>query len=217
MLGLFPPDAGFLAGLRELTQEHGALLVFDEVMTGFRIAYGGAQEKFGITPDLTTLGKIIGGGLPVGAYGGRRDIMQMVAPAGPMYQAGTLSGNPLAMTAGIKTLELLRQPGTYDYLERITQRLANGLLQIAQATGHSACGGSISGMFGFFFNPGPVHNYEDAKKSDLPKFSRFHRGMLEHGVYLAPSQFEAGFTSLAHTDADIDKTLEAARAVLSTL
>ncbi len=215
--GFIPPDAGFLAGLRELTQEHGALLVFDEVMTGFRIAYGGAQEKFGITPDLTTLGKIIGGGLPVGAYGGRRDIMQMVAPAGPMYQAGTLSGNPLAMTAGIKTLELLRQPGTYDYLERITQRLANGLLQIAQATGHSACGGSISGMFGFFFNPGPVHNYEDAKKSDLPKFSRFHRGMLEHGVYLAPSQFEAGFTSLAHTDADIDKTLEAARAVLSTL
>ncbi len=215
--GFIPPDAGFLAGLRELTQEHGALLVFDEVMTGFRIAYGGAQEKFGITPDLTTLGKIIGGGLPVGAYGGRRDIMQMVAPAGPMYQAGTLSGNPLAMTAGIKTLELLRQPGTYDYLERITQRLANGLLQIAQATGHPACGGSISGMFGFFFNPGPVHNYEDAKKSDLPKFSRFHRGMLEHGVYLAPSQFEAGFTSLAHTDADIDKTLEAARAVLSTL
>ncbi len=215
--GFIPPDAGFLAGLRELTQEHGALLVFDEVMTGFRIAYGGVQEKFGITPDLTTLGKIIGGGLPVGAYGGRRDIMQMVAPAGPMYQAGTLSGNPLAMTAGIKTLELLRQPGTYDYLERITQRLAHGLLQIAQETGHPACGGSISGMFGFFFNPGPVHNYEDAKKSDLQKFSRFHRGMLERGVYLAPSQFEAGFTSLAHTDADIDKTLEAARAVLSTL
>ncbi|MBW4693250.1 MAG: glutamate-1-semialdehyde 2,1-aminomutase [Lyngbya sp. HA4199-MV5] len=215
--GFIPPDAGFLPGLQEIAREHGALLVFDEVMTGFRIAYGGAQEKFGITPDLTTLGKIIGGGLPVGAYGGRRDIMAMVAPAGPMYQAGTLSGNPLAMTAGIKTLELLRQPGTYDQLDRITKRLATGLLDIAKETGHAACGGQISGMFGFFFTEGPVHNYEDAKQSDLGKFSRFHRGMLERGVYLAPSQFEAGFTSLAHTDADVDHTLEAARAVLSSL
>jgi glutamate-1-semialdehyde 2,1-aminomutase len=215
--GFIPPDAGFLPGLQELTREYGALLVFDEVMTGFRIAYGGAQEKFGITPDLTTLGKIIGGGLPVGAYGGRRDIMAMVAPAGPMYQAGTLSGNPLAMTAGIKTLELLRQPGTYEQLDRITKRLANGLLQIAKETGHVSCGGQISGMFGFFFTAGPVHNYEDAKLADLSKFSRFHRGMLERGVYLAPSQFEAGFTSLAHTDEDIDHTLEAARSVLSSL
>ncbi|MDX2096709.1 MAG: glutamate-1-semialdehyde 2,1-aminomutase [Leptolyngbyaceae cyanobacterium bins.59] len=215
--GFIPPDAGFLAGLRELTQEHGALLVFDEVMTGFRIAYGGAQEKFGITPDLTTMGKVIGGGLPVGAYGGRRDIMSMVAPAGPMYQAGTLSGNPLAMTAGIKTLELLRKPGTYEYLETITKRLIKELLQIAQETGHAACGGSISGMFGFFFTAGPVHNFEDAKKSDTAKFGRFHRSMLEQGIYLAPSQFEAGFTSLAHTDADIDRTLEAARAVMSRL
>jgi glutamate-1-semialdehyde 2,1-aminomutase len=215
--GFIPPDAGFLAGLRELTQEYGALLVFDEVMTGFRIAYGGAQEKFGITPDLTTLGKVIGGGLPVGAYGGRRDIMQLVAPAGPMYQAGTLSGNPLAMTAGIKTLEILRQSGSYEYLERITKRLADGLLQIAHETGHPACGGNISGMFGLFFTEGPVHDYEDAKKSDLAKFSRFHRGMLEQGVYLAPSQFEAGFTSLAHTDADIDRTLDAARTVMGQL
>uniref|UniRef100_A0A832H2M5 Glutamate-1-semialdehyde 2,1-aminomutase n=1 Tax=Oscillatoriales cyanobacterium SpSt-402 TaxID=2282168 RepID=A0A832H2M5_9CYAN len=215
--GFIPPDGGFLAGLRELTRDNGALLVFDEVMTGFRIAYGGAQEKFGITPDLTTLGKIIGGGLPVGAYGGRRDIMEMVAPSGPMYQAGTLSGNPLAMTAGIKTLELLRQPGTYEYLDRITKRLADGMLQVAKETGHAACGGQISGMFGFFFTEGPVHNYEDAKKSDLSKFSRFHRGMLEHGIYLAPSQFEAGFTSLAHTDADIDQTLEAARSVMAHL
>lgn len=215
--GFIPPDAGFLPGLQEIVREHGALLVFDEVMTGFRIAYGGAQEKFGITPDLTTLGKIIGGGLPVGAYGGRRDIMSMVAPAGPMYQAGTLSGNPLAMTAGIKTLELLRQPGTYDTLDRITKRLADGLLQIAQETGHAACGGQISGMFGLFFTEGPVHNYEDAKKCDLSKFSRFHRGMLERGVYLAPSQFEAGFTSLAHTEADIDRTLAAAREVMSSL
>jgi glutamate-1-semialdehyde 2,1-aminomutase len=215
--GFIPPDGGFLAGLRELTQDHGALLVFDEVMTGFRIAYGGAQEKFGITPDLTTLGKVIGGGLPVGAYGGRREIMQMVAPAGPMYQAGTLSGNPLAMTAGIKTLEILRQSGSYEYLEKITKRLADGLLQVAKETGHAACGGNISGMFGLFFTEGPVHNYEDAKKSDLQKFSRFHRGMLEHGVYLAPSQFEAGFTSLAHTDEDIDRTLQAAREVMASL
>ncbi|MBD2462033.1 glutamate-1-semialdehyde 2,1-aminomutase [Oscillatoria sp. FACHB-1407] len=215
--GFIPPQPGFLEGLREVTQQNGSLLVFDEVMTGFRIAYGGAQEKFGITPDLTTLGKIIGGGLPVGAYGGRKDIMSMVAPAGPMYQAGTLSGNPLAMTAGIKTLELLQRPGTYEQLDQITKRLADGMLQVAQETGHVACGGQISGMFGFFFAEGPIHSYEDAKKSDLNKFARFHRGMLERGVYLAPSQFEAGFTSLAHTEADIDRTLEAARAVMSSL
>jgi len=215
--GFIPPDAGFLEGLRLLTQENGALLVFDEVMTGFRIAYGGVQEKFGVTPDLTTLGKVIGGGLPVGAYGGRRDIMSMVAPAGPMYQAGTLSGNPLAMTAGIKTLELLQKPGTYEYLDKITKKLSDGLLKIAKETGHAACGGQISGMFGLFFTQGPVHNYEDAKKSDLAKFSRFHRGMLERGIYLAPSQFEAGFTSLAHTDEDIEKTLAAAREVMASL
>ncbi|MBD2509243.1 MULTISPECIES: glutamate-1-semialdehyde 2,1-aminomutase [unclassified Nostoc] len=215
--GFIAPDAGFLEGLRELTHEYGALLVFDEVMTGFRIAYGGAQEKFGVTPDLTTLGKVIGGGLPVGAYGGRRDIMSMVAPAGPVYQAGTLSGNPLAMTAGIKTLELLQKPGTYDYLERITKKLADGLLQIAKETGHAACGGQISAMFGLFFTSGPVHNYEDAKKSDTAKFGRFHRGMLERGVYLAPSQFEAGFTSFAHTEEDIDQTLAVARDVMSSL
>lgn len=215
--GFIPPDGGFLEGLRVLTRENGALLVFDEVMTGFRIAYGGVQEKFGVIPDLTTLGKVIGGGLPVGAYGGRRDIMSMVAPAGPMYQAGTLSGNPLAMTAGIKTLELLQKPGTYEYLDKITKKLSNGLLQIAKETGHAACGGQISGMFGLFFTSGPVHNYEDAKKSDLAKFSRFHRGMLERGIYLAPSQFEAGFTSLAHTDEDIDQTLAVAREVMSSL
>ncbi|MCC5617425.1 glutamate-1-semialdehyde 2,1-aminomutase [Nostoc sp. CHAB 5836] len=215
--GFIPPDAGFLEGLRELTHDHGALLVFDEVMTGFRIAYGGAQEKFGVTPDLTTLGKVIGGGLPVGAYGGRRDIMSMVAPAGPVYQAGTLSGNPLAMTAGIKTLELLQKPGTYEYLERITKKLEDGLLQIAKETGNAACGGQISAMFGLFFTSGPVHNYEDAKKSDTAKFGRFHRGMLERGVYLAPSQFEAGFTSFAHTEEDIEQTLAVARDVMSSL
>jgi glutamate-1-semialdehyde 2,1-aminomutase len=215
--GFIIPDAGFLEGLREITQDNGSLLVFDEVMTGFRIAYGGAQEKFGVTPDLTTLGKVIGGGLPVGAYGGRKDIMSMVAPAGPMYQAGTLSGNPLAMTAGIKTLELLQRPGTYEQLEQITKKLADGLLQIAQETGHEVYGGSISAMFGMFFTGNSVHNYDDAKKSDLNKFARFHRGMLEKGIYLAPSQFEAGFTSLAHTDNDIEQTLAAAKEVLADL
>ncbi len=215
--GFITPDAGFLEGLRLITQEYGALLVFDEVMTGFRIAYGGAQERFGVTPDLTTMGKVIGGGLPVGAYGGRKDIMSMVAPAGPMYQAGTLSGNPLAMTAGIKTLELLQKPGAYEYLDKITKRLADGLLEVAKETGHAACGGNISAMFGLFFCAGPVHNFEDAKHSDVAKFGRFHRGMLEQGIYLAPSQFEAGFTSLAHSEADIDRTIAAARAVMSQI
>ncbi|ASC73909.1 Glutamate-1-semialdehyde 2,1-aminomutase [Halomicronema hongdechloris C2206] len=215
--GFIIPDAGFLEGLREITREHGALLVFDEVMTGFRIAYGGAQAKFNVIPDLTTLGKIIGGGLPVGAYGGRRDIMEMVAPAGPMYQAGTLSGNPLAMTAGIKTLELLKRPGTYEQLQRTTKTLIEGMLQAAKESGHATFGGHISAMFGMFFQAGPVHRYEDAKQSDLEKFSRFHRGMLERGIYLAPSQFEAGFTSLAHTDDDIQATLAAAREVFAAL
>jgi len=215
--GFIVPDAGFLEGLRELTKEYGALLMFDEVMTGFRIAYGGAQEKFGITPDLTTLGKVIGGGLPVGAYGGRADIMAMVAPAGPMYQAGTLSGNPLAMTAGIKTLELLQHPGTYEYLNKVTKSLTEGLLKVARDAGHSVFGGHISAMFGMFFTGNPVHNYEGAKKADVAKFGRFHRGMLERGVYLAPSQFEAGFTSLAHTEADIERTLAAAKEVLASL
>lgn len=215
--GFVTPDAGFLEGLREITKEHGALLVFDEVMTGFRIAYGGAQEKFGVTPDLTTLGKVIGGGLPVGAYGGRADIMSMVAPAGPMYQAGTLSGNPLAMTAGIKTLELLRKPGTYEQLDRITKKLSQGLLATAREAGHEVTGGSISAMFGMFFTGREVHNYDDAKTSDMKKFGRFHRGMLERGIYLAPSQFEAGFTSLAHTDEDIDRTLAAAKEVLAEI
>jgi len=215
--GFVTPDAGFLEGLREITKENGALLVFDEVMTGFRIAYGGAQERFGVTPDLTTLGKVIGGGLPVGAYGGRADIMSMVAPAGPMYQAGTLSGNPLAMTAGIKTLELLSKPGTYEQLDRITSKLSKGLLNAAKEAGHEVTGGSISAMFGMFFTGKEVHNYDDAKTSDMKKFGRFHRGMLERGVYLAPSQYEAGFTSLAHTDEDVDKTIATAKEVLAEI
>ena len=209
--GFIPPVPGFLEGIRELTKENGALLVFDEVMTGFRISYGGAQAKFGITPDLTTMGKVIGGGLPVGAYGGRADIMAMVAPAGPMYQAGTLSGNPLAMTAGIKTLELLKQPGTYERLDAITKRLIAGILEAARSAGLPITGGSISAMFGFFLCEGPVHNFEDAKAADTARFGKLHRAMLERGVYLAPSAFEAGFTSLAHSDEDIDATIAAFR------
>ncbi len=215
--GFILPQPGFLEGLRDVAHKYGALLVFDEVMTGFRIAYGGAQAKFGVTPDLTCLGKIIGGGLPVGAYGGRREIMEMVAPAGPMYQAGTLSGNPLAMTAGIKTLEILQRPGTYEKLEAITAKLSQGMLEIARKTGHAATGGHLSAMFGLFFTDRPVHNYRDAKTSNLVKFSKFHRGMLEQGIYLAPSQFEAGFTSLAHGEAEIQATLEAMERVLSQI
>jgi glutamate-1-semialdehyde 2,1-aminomutase len=207
--GFITPEPGFLEGLRQITREQNALLVFDEVMTGFRISYGGAQAKFGITPDLTTLGKVIGGGLPVGAYGGRAEIMAMVAPAGPMYQAGTLSGNPLAMTAGIKTLELLKQPGTYERLETVTRRLSDGILAAAQEAGLPICGGNVSAMFGFFLCEGPVRNFEEAKATDSARFARLHRGMLERGVYLAPSSFEAGFTSLAHSDADIEATIAA--------
>ena len=209
--GFIPPDAGFLEGLRELTQDQGSLLVFDEVMTGFRIGYGGAQARFGVTPDLTTMGKVIGGGLPVGAYGGRADVMAMVAPEGPMYQAGTLSGNPLAMTAGIATLELLKRPGAYDQLETITKRLIAGILEAGREAGLPISGGSISGMFGFFFRDQPVRNFADAKEADHELFGRLHRAMLERGVYLAPSGYEAGFTSLAHSDNDIDTTLEAFR------
>ena len=209
--GFIQPEPGFLEGLRELTKENGALLVFDEVMTGFRISYGGAQAHFGVTPDLTTMGKVIGGGLPVGAYGGRADIMSMVAPAGPMYQAGTLSGNPLAMTAGIKTLELLKQPGTYDKLTATTQKLASGIKDAAQAAGLPITAGSVSAMFGFFLCNGPVRNFEEAKATDAERFGKLHRAMLERGVYLAPSAFEAGFTSLAHSDADIEATINAFR------
>ncbi len=215
--GCLVPEPGFLEGLRALTQKHQALLIFDEVMTGFRLSYGGAQARFGIEPDLTCLGKIIGCGLPVGAYAGRREIMEMVAPAGPMYQAGTLSGNPLAMTAGIKTLEILQRPGQYEYLEARSAQLADGLLKAAHDAGHAATGNRVGAMFTLFFADGPIRSFQDAKRSDLSKFARFHRGMLERGVYLAPSQFEAGFMSLAHTEADIDYTLTAARAVFASI
>ena len=207
--GFITPEPGFLEGLRELTKENGALLVFDEVMTGFRISYGGAQARFGVTPDLTTMGKVIGGGLPVGAYGGKAEIMSMVSPAGPMYQAGTLSGNPLAMTAGIKTLELLSQEGTYEKLEASTKKLIEGIMQSAKEAGIPITGSSISAMFGFYLCEGPVRNFEEAKATDTEYFGKLHRAMLERGVYLAPSAFEAGFTSLAHSEDDIDATLKA--------
>lgn len=215
--GFIPPSQEFLEGIRELTTEHGALLVFDEVMTGFRIAYGCAQAHFGVTPDVTTMGKVIGGGLPVGAYGGRKDIMETVAPAGPMYQAGTLSGNPLAMTAGIKTLEILQRDGSYEHLDRLTNKLINGILDAGKEAGHAVCGGHISGMFGFFFTEGPVTCFEEASQSDTAKFGRWHRAMLERGVYLAPSQYEAGFMSLAHTDEDVEKTIAAAKEVFAII
>jgi glutamate-1-semialdehyde 2,1-aminomutase len=215
--GFIAPDKEFLQALREMSTEHGALLVFDEVMTGFRVAYGGAQEYYGIKPDVTTMGKVIGGGLPVGAYGGRRDIMELVAPAGPMYQAGTLSGNPLAMTAGIETLKRLMKPGVHAELERKSRKLVDGIIAVAKKHGHAISGGVAGGMFGWFFVDGPVKNFQQATKADAKKFGKWHRMMLERGVYLAPSMYEAGFMSLAHTDEDIDRTIAIADEVLSKL
>ena len=205
--GFIPPDPSFLPGLRKLCDAAGAFLIFDEVMTGFRIAYGGARERFGVTPDLTTLGKVIGGGLPVAAYGGRRDLMQMIAPSGPVYQAGTLSGNPLAMAAGIATLDSL----TRDVHDRITKRTA-GLVQglRAMAARHDVpfTADSAGSMFGFFFRREPVRSFAEAKEADTKLFSRFFHAALDRGVYLAPSAFEAGFVSAAHSDEDITLTLE---------
>jgi glutamate-1-semialdehyde 2,1-aminomutase len=211
-MGVVPPAEGFLAGLRQLTSQHGTLLIFDEVMTGFRVALGGAQALYGVTPDLTTLGKVIGGGLPVGAYAGRRDIMQMVAPAGAMYQAGTLSGNPLAMTAGIETLNILRRPGVFDDLVGRTRKLCAGIGEAARAAGVPVYQTQAGTMFSTFFTPDAVTDWATAKPSDTQRFGRFFQAMLEQGVYLAPSQFEAGFTSTAHTDEVIDSTVTAARA-----
>jgi len=186
-------------------------------MTGFRVSYGGAQQYFGVTPDVTTMGKVIGGGLPVGAYGGRKDIMEMVAPAGPMYQAGTLSGNPLAMTAGIETMKKLSKPGVYKELERKAKMLVDGITKAAKKHGHAICGDYAGGMFGWYFVDGPVKNFQDATKADAEKFGKWHRMMLERGVYLAPSMYEAGFMSAAHTDEDIKRTIEIADEVLSQL
>jgi glutamate-1-semialdehyde 2,1-aminomutase len=205
--GFIPPDPSFLPGLRKLCDASGALLVFDEVMTGFRIAYGGARERFGITPDLTTLGKVIGGGLPVAAYGGRRDLMAMIAPSGPVYQAGTLSGNPLAMAAGIATLQLLTRE-VHDHIAKRTTNLVHGLRSIAASHDVPFTADSAGSMFGFFFRREPVRNFAEAKEADTKLFARFFHAALDRGVYLAPSAFEAGFVSAAHTDGVIDVTLE---------
>jgi glutamate-1-semialdehyde 2,1-aminomutase len=211
-MGCVPPQSGYLKGLRELTANNGTLLIFDEVMTGFRVAFGGAQELYGIRPDLTCLGKIIGGGLPVGAYGGRADIMKMVAPLGPVYQAGTLSGNPLAMAAGVATLRRLKRDTAkiYSALEENSAALASGVADAARRIGIQVMVNRVGSMFTWFFTDGAVRNYNDAERSDTHAFARFHRGMLENGVFLPPSQFEAAFVSYAHEQPEIEKTLAAA-------
>jgi glutamate-1-semialdehyde 2,1-aminomutase len=215
--GLYVPKPGYLEFLRAITQQQGALLIFDEVMTGFRLAYGGAQERFGARPDLSCFGKIIGGGLPVGAFGGRADIMDCLAPLGPVYQAGTLSGNPLAMAAGIAALEELRAGDAYRRLEELGAALEAGLRDAAQSTRVPVQFNRCGSMFCGYFTSEPVHNLADAMKSDRARFARFFHGMLQEGMYLAPSQFEAGFISLAHTLGDIDRTLGAAAKVMKTL
>ena len=210
-MGCVPPQPGYLEAVRKLTHNHGALLIFDEVMTGFRVARGGAQERYGIKPDITTLGKIIGGGLPVGAYGGSREIMDHIAPAGPVYQAGTLSGNPLSMTAGLVTLRRLRNKSVYDQLEATSKKLCDGLAAAAQEAGVATVTNRVGSMWTSFFATDPVVDWETANRSDRERFGRFFHGMLNEGVYLAPSQFEAAFVSLAHTDEIIEQTLDAAR------
>ena len=213
-MNCIPPRAGYLQALRELCTRHGTLLIFDEVMTGFRVARGGAQELYGVVPDLSTFGKIIGGGMPVGAYGGRREIMQQVAPSGPIYQAGTLSGNPIAMAAGLAMLELIQSLGFHAELERKTQLLADGLRAVAIEAGVALTTNAVCGMFGLFFTDQKVETFAQATRSDVAAFNRFFHAMLAGGVYFAPSAFEAGFVSAAHTDRDIADTLDAARAAL---
>jgi glutamate-1-semialdehyde 2,1-aminomutase len=209
-MGVVPPAPGFLEGLRQLTQAHGALLIFDEVITGFRVARGGAQGRFGVRPDLTCLGKIIGGGLPVGAYGGRAEIMACLAPDGPVYQAGTLSGNPLAMTAGIETLKALGDPGLYPTLERRSAALAAGLADAARAEGVATFATRVGSMFTTFFTETVVTDYSSAKRADTRAYAAYFHAMLDDGIYFAPSQFEAGFLSAAHSDEDVARTIEAA-------
>ena len=206
-----PPAAGFLGALRELCTRHGAVLIFDEVMTGFRVAAGGAQALYGVRPDLTTLGKIIGGGMPVGAFGGRKDIMDRIAPLGPVYQAGTLSGNPVAMAAGLATLEAISRPGFHAALAATTRRLVAGLEGAAKGAGVAFTTNHVCGMFGLFFATAPVANYAQVMACDVGRFQRFFHAMLDAGIYLAPSAFEAGFVSAAHGDAEIDATIAAAR------
>ena len=217
-MNCIPPLPGFLEGLRSLCNQYGSLLIIDEVMTGFRVALGGAQAHYGIKPDLTTLGKIIGGGMPVGAFGGRADVMRYVAPLGPVYQAGTLSGNPIAMTAGLVTLDAITKDSLfYAKLEKITHTLAHELKMRAQHAGVPFQVTSVCGMFGFFFSEQPIETYADLKKCNIPRFKQFFHGMLEEGIYLAPSAYEAGFVSIAHKEEDIDKTIKAAEKIFLRL
>ena len=209
--GVIPPTDGFLSGLRALTKAEGSLLLFDEVMTGFRVALGGAQELYSVDPDLTTLGKVIGGGLPVGAYAGKREIMETVAPVGPMYQAGTLSGNPLAMTAGLVTLQELRTPGVFEGIVTQTERLCQGVGRAAEEAGVPVYQTQVGTMFCTYFTEEPVTDYATATTSNTAAFGRFFQAMLAEGIYLAPSQFEAGFTSTAHVGEVVDATIEAAQ------
>jgi glutamate-1-semialdehyde 2,1-aminomutase len=216
-MGCVPPDPGYLEGLRELTRQHGALLVFDEVMTGFRVALGGAQAHYGVRPDLTTLGKIVGGGLPVGVYGGRREIMERVSPLGPVYQAGTLSGNPLAVAAGRAQLRLLCQPGVYEGLEARGAELQAIFEEAARAAGVTLTVQRVGSMLTPFFGAGPVRRFEDAAACDMAAFGRMHRGLIDHGVHWPPSQYEAGFVSLAHDRAALDTTRRAVHAAFAAL
>ena len=216
-MGLVPPEPGFLEGLRDLTQRHDALLILDEVMTGFRVAYGGVQTLYDITPDLTTLGKVIGGGLPVGAYGGKREIMAYMSPVGPIYQAGTLSGNPLAMAAGITTLEILRANPPYEALGERSAHLMNETAKAARQHGVPVFTTSLGSMFTLFFSAAPVRNFEDAGACDVPAFQRYFAAMLRAGIYLAPSQYEAGFLSTAHSDGDIEATVRAGAEAMQSL
>jgi len=216
-MGCVPPEPGFLEVCRELCTKHGVVLIFDEVMTGFRVAYGGAQQRYGITPDLTTLGKIVGGGLPVGAYGGRADIMDTVSPVGPVYQAGTLSGNPLAMASGIATLTELSRLNPYADLEARTTRLCAGLLDATRSAGIESTVNQVGSMFTLFFNPDRIVSFVQAGKSDTKRFARYFQGMLDRNVYLPCSQYEANFVSTAMTDSDIDHAIDAARDVLTLL
>jgi glutamate-1-semialdehyde 2,1-aminomutase len=211
------PRDGYLQHLRALCTQHGALLIFDEVMTGFRVALGGAQQRYGVTPDLTTFGKIIGGGMPVGAYGGRRDLMEQIAPSGPIYQAGTLSGNPVAMAAGLATLELIQAPGFYEELDRRTRLLTDALQAVADEAGVPFSTTRVCGMFGLYFSAEKVETYAQATACDVAAFNRFFHGMLQRGVYLAPSAFEAGFLSSAHSEQDLADTVAAARATFAEL
>lgn len=216
-MGCVPPREGYLQAVRTITEKHGAVLIFDEVMTGFRVSFGGAQQLYGIKPDMTCLGKIIGGGLPVGAFGGRREIMDVVAPVGPVYQAGTLSGNPLAVTAGLTTLRLLKSLNPYPQLERATAKLVDGMAEAAKEAGQATISNRVGSMFTCFFTSEPVVDWTSATLSNRETFSRFFHGMLGQGVYLAPSQFEAGFVSIAHTDEIIDRTVDAARNALAQM